>query len=181
MKMMPVIQTNSNKAFSFVDPRPGQVCIEDIAHALSLLCRYTGHSNRFYSVGQHSLLVAHLTPKPFKLEALLHDAPEAYIGDISSPLKQLLLDYQRIEHNVTRVVRGRFNLPPGETPCVKRADTHALAIERASLLPDEPFCAWDWIDEMGFNTDGYEDWLAPMTPEEVKEEFMVKYFELGGF
>ncbi len=179
MTMMPVIQTHTNRAFNFVDPKPHQVCIEDIAHALSHLGRYTGHSRFFYSVAQHSVLVSYLAPKAFAFEALMHDATEAYIGDISSPLKQLLLDYKRIEARCDKVVRERFGLPVSHSPCVKRADMHALAIERTCLLPAEPFCAWEWLDEMNFDV---TDWsISQQHPNTVKKVFMERYNELRTF
>ena len=107
----------------------------EIAGALSKLCRYTGHCNQFYSVAQHSVLVAQLVPPQFKLEALLHDASEAYLGDIASPLKQLLPEYKAIEARVQGAIREHFFLPKEESPEVKAADMQALEIERYCLMP----------------------------------------------
>jgi len=79
------IQTYTGKRFWPLDPRPEDVDILDIAHSLSLLCRFTGHTSSFYSVSQHSILVAQEVPKRLRLWALFHDAAEAYIGDIARP------------------------------------------------------------------------------------------------
>lgn len=89
----PWIQTVSGKRFYLLDPRPEMICLEDIAHALGQLCRFTGHTRQFLSVAEHSVTVSHLL-KPFgpaaELAGLLHDAAEAYIGDVNNPLKVAL-------------------------------------------------------------------------------------------
>lgn len=124
------IETYTGKKYFFASPTPDSIDIKDIAHALSRICRFTGHVNSFYSVASHSLLVASLVPPEIKLQALLHDATEAYVGDVSSPLKQLLGDvYGDLESLARLAICRHFNIdfqPPG---IVKLADTHALYLE----------------------------------------------------
>lgn len=79
---MSYIQTLSGKHFNYLDIQQDDIVIEDIATALSHICRFAGHLPEFYSVGQHSVLTSHLVPQEFALEALLHDAAEAYLQDI---------------------------------------------------------------------------------------------------
>lgn len=80
--------TYTGKVFDFDSPSDGPVCLEDIAHALGMLCRFNGHIRRFYSVAQHSVLVSKLVDPRYALLALFHDAAEAYVGDMVSPLKR---------------------------------------------------------------------------------------------
>src|SRR5271156_4912831 len=79
------IQTFTGKKFYPFNPKPQDIDIRDIAHALSNICRFTGHTKRFYSVAEHSRNVAKLVPAHMKLQALLHDASEAYLCDIARP------------------------------------------------------------------------------------------------
>ncbi len=88
------ILTSTGRQFWPLDPQPGDVCVEDIAHALAKLCRWTGHCDQHVSVAQHARYVAHtvsLTHPELELAALHHDSAEAYIGDIARPLKRSLL------------------------------------------------------------------------------------------
>ncbi len=136
------ILTHSGKHFDFLDPQPDQVCIGDIAHALSRICRFTGHTSRFYSVAEHSFYCSKLVDDvELKLEALLHDAHEAYINDISSPLKKLLPDYQLIEKRVDAVIRDKFGLPARMSIEVQQVDLLMLGNEMAELMP--PYNALD--------------------------------------
>lgn len=98
--MTPHILTYTGLHFPLLKPEYFHFNILDIAHALSQLCRFTGHTSSFYSVAQHSVMVASLVPADQALAALMHDAAEAYLGDVSSPLKALLPDYKLIETNV---------------------------------------------------------------------------------
>lgn len=137
------ILTHSGKRFSFQDIDPETIDIEDIATALSNICRFTGHLDQHYSVAQHCVLVSHLVEPHLAFEALMHDASEAYCGDVSSPLKARLPDYREIEGRVDRAIRAKYGLPLVESPEVKVADLRMLASEMgmfgrhgAHALPD---------------------------------------------
>lgn len=134
----PVIQTRMGFYFDLEHPWRSYVHIVDIAHALSNLCRFSGHCREFYSVAQHSVLVATIAPPEHALAALLHDAAEAYCGDVSAPLKCLLPDYRKVQREIERAVAGRFGLPADVPEVVKRADLVALATERRDLMPRTP-------------------------------------------
>ncbi|TKI02119.1 HD family hydrolase, partial [Martelella alba] len=127
------ITTFSGRHFDYADPDINSICITDIIHALSNECRYAGHCSQFYSVAQHSVLTSMIVPPAFALEALLHDAAEAYCKDIPAPLKRLLPDYHAVENRVDAVIRRRFGLPEAMSPEVKRADLIMLATERRDL------------------------------------------------
>lgn len=133
--MSPTILTRSGFNFNLVEPDLDLIEIEDIAHALSHLCRFTGHTNRFYSVAEHCVRASEHVAPEHALEALLHDATEAYLGDVSSPLKALLHDYRMIEFKLDLCIRERFGLPLKQTPAVKQADLAMLATERTHLMP----------------------------------------------
>jgi len=126
------ITTISGKKIDFNNLDPNNIDIMDIAHALGKICRFGGHVNRFYSVAQHSVIVAHLVPENCKKAALLHDASEAYLGDVVKPLKILLGDaYGRIEYYFTSTINYKFGieLTYEIEDEIKRADRYALEIE----------------------------------------------------
>ena len=129
------ILTASGKHFNYLNPVPGAIRIFDISQALSRESRFNGHTGRFYSVAQHAVLASWIVPAEFQREALLHDASEAYMKDLPSPLKALLPDYRRIETSVDLAIRKRFRLPLTMSPAVKRADLVLLATERRDLMP----------------------------------------------
>lgn len=131
------ILTASGKHFDFADPQPDQIEAGDIAQALSFESRFAGHTYHHYSVAQHSLMTSTIVDEPFALEALLHDASEAYCKDIPLPLKQMLPDYKAIERRVDAVIRARFGLPAACSQEVKRADLIMLATERRDLMPPD--------------------------------------------
>jgi len=135
--MEPWIECLSGNKFWFTTEDTDGICIEDIAGALSKMCRFTGHCRRFYSVAEHSVWVSDLLPKELQLAGLLHDASEAYLADIASPVKQLLPDYKIIEERVMRKIAKKFNLPEGfdKLPEIKSADWAQLKTEAEYLLP----------------------------------------------
>jgi len=129
------IITHSGRQFDLVKPTAAMISPNDIAHALAHLCRFNGHTRTHYSVAQHSLLVSSLVPAQHQLVALLHDATEAYIGDMTRPLKALLPQYREAEETIWQAICARFNLDPILPECVVRADMVALATERRDLMP----------------------------------------------
>jgi hypothetical protein len=127
-------QTHTGIEFYPNDPRPEEVVIEDIAHALARICRFGGHTRGFYSVAQHSVIVSQIVPESLALAALLHDATEAYIGDMVRPLKYSIPQYLVIEDRLWDVIAARFNLPRILPAEIKHADNIALVTERRDLL-----------------------------------------------
>lgn len=132
------ILTNSGTDFDLINPNPNSIKIEDIASALSKLCRHTGHTKQFYSVAEHSILVSKIVQPEHALAALLHDATEAYLGDVSSPLKALLPNYKIIEKKLQAVILKKFTGSEKLPDQVKHADLIALATERRDLMPPSP-------------------------------------------
>jgi len=143
------ITTFSGRAFDLGNPDPSAITVRDIAHHLSLLCRYTGACRQFYSVAQHSCLVAELLPARLKLAGLLHDAAEAYTGDWSSPMKALVRELapgliEHVHNNVERAVEERFGLRLSreDHAAIKHADLVAMATEKRDLMPPDPQPGW---------------------------------------
>lgn len=166
----------SGRRFWPFDPRPEDVHLEDIAHALSLQCRFCGNVSAFLSVGQHSVMVSRICAPYAALAGLLHDASEAYLGDVIRPIKKLLPTYEAIEDGVMRAVCVRFGLGADDEALwreVKRADNVALSTEMRDLAraggkltePAEPP-----MDERIV-----ESW----SPEVAKRRFLERFHELS--
>jgi len=137
------IQTFTGRCFWPLDPKPEEVFIEDIAHALSMTCRFAGHCTRFYSVAEHSVNVSRLVPPEDALWGLLHDAAEAYSADIPRPLKRFLTEWKPMEDAITNVIVQKFGLPSEEPRSVKEADWRILADEQSALMSP---CEQGWSD-----------------------------------
>jgi hypothetical protein len=128
------IQTYTGKAFWPLDPRPEELDIEDIAHALSHQCRYAGHTSAFYSVAEHSVHISYAVSPENALWGLLHDASEAYLVDIPRPLKPFMPDYKVWEARLMQCIAQRFGLTGEEPVEVKEMDTRILHNERKALM-----------------------------------------------
>lgn len=170
--MAPTILTRSGRYFDFSALDNGQIAIEDIAHALSHICRFTGHTRFFYSVAQHSVLVSRLVPPELAFEALMHDAHEAYVGDMASPLKALVPEFKRVERTVECLVRLRFGLPLVMSPEVKHADLVALRTEQRDCMGSNH--VWTVLEGIEPHHEAIE-WMPPSL---VRELFMRRFREL---
>lgn len=176
--MNPIIQTHDGHFLHLANPKPETIGIGAIAHALSNLCRFTGHVSEFYSVAQHSLMVSLVVPEEMAREGLFHDAQEAYIGDVSTPLKQLLPGYRDIEEMFESAIAERFGLrwTPEARQGVKRADRIMLATERRDLL-GKMGCDTEWAILKDIAP--LREVLRPMSPEHAKRAFLERARELG--
>ena len=136
------IRTFAGKMFTPLNANIEDICIKDIAHALSLICRYNGHCREFLSVGQHSCMVSDYIPE-FKLEGLLHDGTEAYLGDMVRPVKHSpkMRQYRMAESKLDVLIHEKFDLDPAARKLVKIYDNRALATEMTYLFDnrDIPF------------------------------------------
>jgi hypothetical protein len=172
-RISPDIQLFSGNSFYFNDPKNSCFDITDIAHALSNICRYTGHTRVFYSVAQHSIAVSLIVPPEHALAGLLHDAAEAFIGDVSRPLKNLLPDYRIIEDRVERAVLMRYGLNE-LPPCVKEADiVMLLATEQRDLMHPADWALLDGIEPLMHI-------IVPIDPPTAEFMFLQRFFELTG-
>lgn len=167
------IQTYSGKRFNPTNPYVDAIVIQDIAHALSNICRFTGHCSDFYSVAQHSVLVSYICNQENALYGLLHDGSEAYCQDIASPIKKTaeFSAYRNMEERLQIAVCKRFGLPAKEPIDVKKADLLLLATEARDLMaPLRP----DWesnVKPLPFK-------IIPLSPVEAKKLFLERFQEL---
>jgi len=132
------IRTFTGIYMNVFEPTLEMICIEDIAHALSCQPRFAGHLPQFYSVAQHSLMCAQEVGDAFQLEALLHDASEAYLMDMPSPIKQRMPEYQAIEHKLMTLIAEKFGFPYPLGREVKAADKRMLQFEWNYIMLKKP-------------------------------------------
>ena len=173
--MKPEIQTHSGSFFNFLEPEKYPLDVGDIAHALSHICRFGGHTKDFYSVAQHSVYVARCLPKDKQLQGLFHDATESVLGDIPTPLKQPLPDYKAIEKNVERCIMIQLGLPVELDPLVKHYDRVLLVTEQRDIMTQ---CADPlfWKPQDGVYP--REERIIPWGPILAKRKFLDLYYEL---
>jgi 5'-deoxynucleotidase YfbR-like HD superfamily hydrolase len=176
---MNFMHTFSGKMFRYLDPSPEDVCIEDIAHALSQLNRFVGQTTKPYSVAQHSVLVSQTCPSKFALYGLLHDASEAYTNDVCRVLKISpgMGIYKWYENLAMSAVCKKFELPVTEPPEVKTADLMLLLTEKRDLFKHT--CLWAVNKYDGTShLEPLKKKIRPWTPEEAEEKFLERFAEL---
>lgn len=172
------IGTYSGVKFFPLEANPKDICLVDIAHALSNICRFNGHSRFFYSVGQHCILVSQeLKVRGFddktQLYGLLHDAAEAYLCDLPRPIKHNIAQYEQYEKELQQVIWKAFKLaPPDEVVWerVKAADDDVMYLEVTKLF-DNPWIGLN--SKIGVN-------IEKMTNTQVKGKYVDTYFDLLG-
>lgn len=174
------MQTFTGRQFWPVDPRPDEICIEDIAHSLAMQCRFGGHCLRFYSVAEHSVLVSRSLPSGFALWGLLHDAAEAYVLDVVRPLKPYLPGYRDIEDRVMIAICERFGLdyitnPFAMPSAVKLADNRILLTERdQNMRPTDH--VWGLAQAAaGAGVGPLDVTLQFWSPAEAEEQFLAEF------
>lgn len=145
------LQTYTGKILTPCDPQPEQICIEDIAHGLALTSRFSGQCRAFYSVAEHSVRVSRFSSGE-RLWGLLHDAAEAYLTDVPTPVKSLLVNFKRMEIVLMKVICEVYGLPAEMPGCVHYADKVLLATEMRDLMVP---------------VDGYSEPLPEPLPETI--------------
>jgi hypothetical protein len=169
----PTILLQSGRHFSFEHPEETPITVEDIAHALSHLCRFTGHCREFYSVAQHAVLVSYLVPQEHAFHALHHDDVEAVLGDMSSPLKKLIPQYKALETKVEAVIWASLGLPAHMPPEIKLADLRALRTEQRDLMRIE---GGEWPMLAGIAPQNAR--IEPLPPKNACELYQARHREL---
>jgi hypothetical protein len=173
------IATISGRRWFITDPDAEDVHIRDIAHGLSMTCRFGGHCREFYSVAQHSVHVADVIRQDrgddthMELWGLMHDATEAYVGDMVRPLKLSMPAYKVIEERTERAICAAFGIivPPDIRHWVKRYDDVLLMTERRDLMNH---CGYEWTPKVN----PWDHQIFPLDIDEARSLFLVRFFEL---
>ncbi len=176
---MSSIQTYTNRKFFPLDPKVEDVNILDIAHALGMKVRYTGHVRYFYPVGQHSLLVSRLiykmTGDPYlAFQGLHHDDTETWLPDVASPIKDDIPGFREIEDRLHVVVADAIGLPHHFDPIVKKVDKILLIAEQKALMPqrecvDKKYNECPWARTIK---------IKPMSPKKAKRLYLREHRRL---
>jgi len=172
------LETFSGIQFRFNNPTPEMFSIEDIAHALSMLCRYNGHVKRFYTVAEHSVLMAYWMrdrgySKAEVFTALMHDCAEAYIGDMARPVKATMPRFKELERTIELVAAEKFPLMIYPFPkVIKNLDSRILKDERGQAMhPSDNVWGTDSLEPMNVT-------LRFWTPKQAKTRFLGMYTSL---
>jgi hypothetical protein len=171
------IQTFMGRQFWPLEPRAEDIDIKDIAHALSNLCRYGGHTEQFYSVAQHCVLVSNAVPAEFALYGLLHDASEAYLIDVPRPIKHAegMHAYRRAEARLEEVIYESFGLPRlgmEGLGHLKTADNQLLRTEQRDLMKPAPA---EWKD---YRVGALKLVIEPLLPHAAEQAYINRFKEL---
>lgn len=170
------IQTYTGRQWMPLNPNGADVCVEDIAHALSNVCRFTGHVREFYSVAQHSVYVAEVLETlglsaAVVFQGLLHDAAEAYLCDMARPVKRSVVGYREIETENLRVIFVALGVPWPMAGAVKVVDERMLMTEARDLMGPKP-------EPWSLDADPYPFVVEPVPPKVAEESWLVSYHEL---
>lgn len=165
------IQTFTGRVVRPFDLKPDDVSLKDIAHALSMKTRYTGHGIKFYSVAEHSILMSRWIDEHYKdgvedaLYALLHDATETYLPDVASPMKKHFPGFKELENNISDVIFTHFGFDPCIPKIIKEVDTAILMAEMRQNMRFMPSIGGKELDVT----------LQFWSPEKAEKEFIYQY------
>lgn len=176
IKMADGIALLSGALFNYNKPEESDVTIEDIASALSNVCRFSGHLPRFYSVAQHLVNASRIVPTEHAFTALMHDTAEAFTNDLPTPLKFALPIFKELEVKIESAMANRFGFQFPYSDEVKLADTQMLLLEKNYVKGDTN--EWEYYRDVEF--DHLKDLvdLDSWQPRRAKREFLERYNEL---
>ncbi len=173
-------ETFTGKRFFVLDPRPEDVCIKDIAHSLSQVVRYRGHALRFYTVAEHSVHVAREVRKRGGcyteiLRGLLHDAAEAYTGDVPSPIKSSIPALRKSDAAIERVIMEKYGVMVKFPPWIKAIDTNIIVDERRAIMcPSGNVWATDHLPPLGID-------IRCWNSQQAEAEFSMEFHKLTDY
>jgi len=165
------VQTFTGGMFFPLAPRREDIDIRDIAHSLSMQCRFNGHCRVFYSVAEHSVRVSHAVPEKHALWGLLHDAAEAYLTDLPKPVKDQMPSFIELEDELLGFLLNYFGLSMPMPPEVKLADVQLLMTEARDLMAPPP-------ESWGIDTQPLPEKIVPMSSTEAETAFLERFAEL---
>lgn len=170
------IETSTGRRFHILNPSAEEIDIRDIGHGLSMMCRFTGQVRRFYSVAEHCVHCSRLVKPEFALQALMHDASEAYIADINRPMKHFTPigdSYKKIEKRIMDLIYTKFGMPTEEPKEVKDADTAMLLAEKSQLMT-----ALLWDTNWAGGITSADTQVRCWSPEIAETVFLYRFYEL---
>lgn len=176
-----MITTFSGRRMDPCNPRPEDFCVIDIAHALSLKCRFNGHCRFFYSVAQHSVLCAQVARRSGADArwALMHDAAEAYLCDVPRPVKSQLVGFDAIEQRLLTVLADWLDIPePSPLPrAVELIDNQILSVEWPALMCGDSAVE---LPVLPVSSPLHDVVVVPWSLEEGKRRFIWMFNSLFG-
>lgn len=184
--MNSVILLQSGVRFNLADPDPDLINIEDIAHALAYIPRFNGQTRVPYSVASHSLYCSHVVSDRHALQALMHDAAEAYVGDMTSPLKRLLPEFKKIEDRIQAAICRKYEIPFRLHEEVKWADVAAYCVERSDAAlfettrSDRSFSEDPEVSQFDGTDTPTRELIVGQAPLDVKRNFLERFELLMG-
>ena len=169
----PSILTADDRYYFFNHPSVN-VTLNAVARGLANTCRFGGQCQQFYSVAEHSIYVSRLVPAPLALWGLMHDASEAFIGDMPKPLKEVLPDYKALEKRIEGPILAAFGLEGAMPREVKDADMAMLSVEQVQVMANHD--PWSWT----IHTDDAHSRIkvAFLSPQEAYEAFVQRFVEV---
>lgn len=169
------IKTYTGKKFHLFNPSESEICIEDMAHSLSLLCRFCGHVPFLYSVASHSIIGSYLCKKKDALTFLLHDSTECFIGDMASPLKSEMSAFKKTENDIFKIISKKFCLPHPMDSEIKAIDKLMFRMEWFYLMKGEKII----VDEVFPLTKTEFIKIAKLSWKKVEKKFLERFYELS--
>jgi hypothetical protein len=165
--------------FNYNKPEESDVTIDDIASALSNVCRFSGHLPRFYSVAQHLVNASRIVPVGDEFTALMHDTAEAFTNDLPTPLKWALPIFKELEVSIESAMSKKFSFEYPYPASVKEADTVMLILEKLYVKEDKS----EWPMYEKYTAEVVEPFkkmvdLESWQPRRAKREFLERYYEL---